>query len=39
MGKNKNNKQNKGKLSNAKVKSYRQNKDDKNEVIQESLLK
>lgn len=39
MGKNKNTKQNKGEFSNSKVKSYSENKDNKNAVIQESLLK
>lgn len=39
MGKNKNTKQNKGKFSNSKVKSYNENRDNKNGVIRESELK
>ena len=39
MGKNKNTKQNKGKFSNSKVKSYSENRDNKNAVIRESELK
>lgn len=39
MGKNKKTKQTKGKFSNSKVKSYNENRDNKNAVISESELK